>query len=272
MIPQSSGARDRPWSAATATRHGVPGRPPWRRLKLIGMFSGEIRHVWQTYGMGPALGQLKDVLMAPLHRRLDRRFDRRHGLETGDAAPLAMFSVLDDGFDRRHDKRRYEAVPLVTFTRMMSRLPADLSDYAFIDFGSGKGRALLLACRYGFKRVIGVEFATELHGIAERNIETYRRRWAPDATIVLINRNAVCYPIPDQKCVFYFFNPFGDQVLAEVVSNIEESYDRRPRKMFFLYVNPHGAHVLHSRTFVRLLERRRYGSKTGAIYETADPI
>jgi hypothetical protein len=229
-------------------RGGVPGRPPWRRLKLTGLVTREIYEVWRTCGVQPALSQTQDVLLAPLHRRLDRQFDRRHGLETAGTAPLALLSVLDDGFDRQHDKRRYEAVPLVTFARMMSRLAADLSDYVFIDFRSGKGRALLLAARYGFKRVIGIEFAAEPQGIAERNIEKYRRQFAPTTQIELINQNAVCYSNPDEKCVFYFFNLFGDQVLAKVVSNMEESYHRRPRKMFFLYVNPHGAHVLHSRS------------------------
>jgi hypothetical protein len=270
MIPQSSHAEDAR-SPVAAARSGIPGRPPWRRLKLLGVFIREIREVWQTYGAKSALSQIKDVLLAPLHRRLDRQFDRRHGLETAGAAPLARLSVLDDDFDRRHDRRRYEAVPLVTFARMMGRLPADLSDYVFIDFGSGKGRALLLAREYGFKRIIGIEFATELHEIAAANIAAYRRRSARPLPIELINQNAMCYSIPDEKCVFYFFNPFDDQVLAKVVSNIEESYDRRPRKMFLLYVNPHGAHLLHSRKFVHLLERRRYGLKTGVIYETADP-
>jgi 16S rRNA G966 N2-methylase RsmD len=266
MIPQPSRAEGAPPSLA-ATRRRVPVRPPWRRLKLIGTFSREILDVWRTYGAKPALSQTKDILLAPLHWRLDRQFDRRHGLETAGSASLALLSVLDERFDRQHDKRRYEAVPLVTFARIMSRLPADLSDYVFVDFGSGKGRALLLAARYGFKRIIGIEFAAELHGIAKQNVD----KCAPETQIELINQNAVSCSIPDEKCVFYFFNPFGDQVLAEVVSNIEESYHRRPRKMFFLYVNPHGAHVLHSRTFARLLERRRFGLKTGVIYETADP-
>lgn len=271
MIPQSSRAESRP-AAAGAGCGGVPRLPLWRRLELTRLFMREIRDVWRAYGAQPALSQAKDLLLAPLHRRRERRFDRRHGLDTAGTAPLALLSVLDDGFDRTHDRRRYEPVPLVTFARMMSRLPADLSDYVFVDFGSGKGRALMLAARCGFKRLIGIEFAAELHRAAERNVEALRRRCPRPAPIELVNENAVRFPIPDEKCVFYLFNPFGDQVLAEVVSNIEGSYRRRPRKMFFLYVNPHGAQVLHGRSFVRLRERRRFGLKTGAIYETADPI
>jgi hypothetical protein len=267
-MPQSAHGRDER-SLVSAPRGAIPDRHSRRRL--VGMFARELLGVWQTYGAKPALIEVRDVLMAPLHRRLEARFDRRYGLETAGVAPLASLSLLDRDCDDRHDRRRYEAVPLVTFARMMSRLPADLSDYAFVDFGSGKGRALLLAARYGFKRIIGVEFAAELHRAAERNVEASRRQCTRPAQIELINQNAVCFPIPDEKCVFYFFNPFGDRVLAQVISNIEESYGRRPRKMFFLYVNPHGAHVLDGRKFVRVVERRRFGLKTGAIYETAGP-
>ena len=271
MIPRHPRGRDN-GSLMHASRCVVLGPPSRHRLKLIVTLIYEIFNVWQMYGTKLALSQIKDLLLAPLHRRLDRRFDQRHGLDTEGAAPLALFSILDDDFDYRHDKRRYEAVPLVTFARMMRRLPTDLSEYVFIDIGSGKGRALLLASQYGFKRIIGIEFATELHDVARRNLRTYGRQSAPHPQIELINQNAIYYPIPDEKCVFYLFNPFADTVLTKIITNIERSYDARPRKMFFLYVNPRGEHVLDGKEFVRVIERRRFGLKTGAIYETADPV
>jgi tRNA1(Val) A37 N6-methylase TrmN6 len=39
----------------------------------------------------------------------------------------------------------------------------DLRDYTFIDFGSGKGRALLMAADLQFKSLIGIELRKELH-------------------------------------------------------------------------------------------------------------
>jgi hypothetical protein len=50
---------------------------------------------------------------------------------------------------------------------------AGLQDFTFIDLGSGKGRVLLMAAAYGFKRIIGVEFMPELHRVAEENIRKY---------------------------------------------------------------------------------------------------
>jgi hypothetical protein len=48
-----------------------------------------------------------------------------------------------------------------------------LQDFTFIDLGSGKGRALLMASAYPFKRIIGVEFMPELHRVAQENIRKY---------------------------------------------------------------------------------------------------
>jgi len=48
-------------------------------------------------------------------------------------------------------------------------LDVDHANFTFIDFGSGKGRVLLLAARYPFKEVVGIEFSKELNDIALLN-------------------------------------------------------------------------------------------------------
>ena len=48
-----------------------------------------------------------------------------------------------------------------------------LGDFTFIDLGSGKGRVLLMASDYPFKKIIGVEFMPELHRAAQENITGY---------------------------------------------------------------------------------------------------
>jgi hypothetical protein len=53
---------------------------------------------------------------------------------------------------------------------------AGLQDFTFIDLGSGKGRVLLMASDYPFKRIIGVEFMPELQRVAQENIRKYAER------------------------------------------------------------------------------------------------
>jgi methylase of polypeptide subunit release factors len=52
----------------------------------------------------------------------------------------------------------------------VASLDVEHKDFTFIDLGSGKGRALVLALSYPFRRVVGVEFALELHRVAEANL------------------------------------------------------------------------------------------------------
>src|SRR5262249_22632956 len=56
------------------------------------------------------------------------------------------------------------------FKQIMHALPVEFTDYTFIDLGSGKGRSLLMASDYPFRRILGVEFVPNLHRAAERNI------------------------------------------------------------------------------------------------------
>jgi tRNA1(Val) A37 N6-methylase TrmN6 len=46
-------------------------------------------------------------------------------------------------------------------------------DLAFVDLGTGRERALLLASRLPFKSVTGVEWSAELHRVAVENIKAY---------------------------------------------------------------------------------------------------
>ena len=52
------------------------------------------------------------------------------------------------------------------FREMVGRLPIRHDDFVFIDFGSGKGRCLLLATEWPFRRIVGVELSAELNHVA----------------------------------------------------------------------------------------------------------
>src|ERR1700691_4568599 len=45
----------------------------------------------------------------------------------------------------------------------------DLSEFVFVDLGSGKGRTLLMASDYPFQRIVGVELLPALHETAKGN-------------------------------------------------------------------------------------------------------
>jgi SAM-dependent methyltransferase len=106
----------------------------------------------------------------------------------------------------------------------------------FLDYGSGKGKVLFLAAEYGFKRIVGVEYAPELNDVALANIKKLPREKAE--RIVSVVGDARTYEVEDDVNVFYFFNPFENDVLLASIGQIRKSLDRKPRKIWVIYFDP----------------------------------
>ena len=110
-----------------------------------------------------------------------------------------------------------------------------LQDFTFIDLGSGKGRVLLMASDYPFKRIIGVEFMPELHRAAEENVTGYfndRQRCRQIETICMDARD---FQFPDGPLVVYLFNPFSESTFAQVLENLRCSVEQIPRPVYVAY-------------------------------------
>ncbi len=124
------------------------------------------------------------------------------------------------------------------FRQMLDALPVDYSQFTFLDLGSGKGRALLMASDYPFRRVLGVELVPELHQIAVDNIRKYRGPAQLCHTIESCCADASQFVFPREPLIIYLFNPFPESLLRRVLANLELSLRQLPRPVFLLYHNP----------------------------------
>lgn len=106
-----------------------------------------------------------------------------------------------------------------------------------IDFGSGKGRVLVVAAYHGFKNITGIEFANALCAHAEQNIKKTQPIF-PTVKFNIICDDVVNYKIEKEQNVFFFFNPFDEVIMLEVVKNIRSSLKENSRKVYIMYVNP----------------------------------
>jgi hypothetical protein len=184
---------------------------------------------------------------------LNRCFDWRYHIDTAGVIQLADLTCESGN---RKWGVWYEPTPLRALTLMLSVLPADVSNFTFVDFGSGKGRTLLYASTRAFRRILGVEFTLELHQVAERNIRTYRNPKQRCFDITSLHTDAVEFAMPEEPCVLYFFHPFGEEVMARVLANIRNSYQRHPRKFILLYYHPQLRHMLEGMEFLRKCDER----------------
>jgi SAM-dependent methyltransferase len=138
----------------------------------------------------------------------------------------------------------YEASDPQYFRDAISILMIDYQRFNFIDFGSGKGRAILLATEFPFKKITGVEFSEKLHKIALDNISRFKSTISKCTDVESICMDVVDYPLPNECLVCYFFNPFDATVLAQVISNIQKSLLKNPREIFIVYCRPKEAHII----------------------------
>ncbi|MGB1026539.1 MAG: methyltransferase domain-containing protein, partial [Rhodospirillaceae bacterium] len=121
------------------------------------------------------------------------------------------------------------------FNHMMAQIGQDWSEHTLVDFGSGKGRVLILAAELGFKRAIGVELSPELAATAQRNIAAYAARQAPKTTLESANVDARDFALPDGPVVLYFYSPFPEALVAEIVERARQSLRACPRDMVICY-------------------------------------
>ena len=124
------------------------------------------------------------------------------------------------------------------------------TDDVFIDFGSGKGRILLLASQFGFCKIIGVEFSPELNIIAQNNILKWMRYFPnTKGKFQLIESDVLLYKFNHTENILYLYNPFSEMILIPLLQNIQKSMKYYERLIFIIYVNQHYNSVIENYNF-----------------------
>ena len=189
--------------------------------------------------------------------------DRILNVDTAQRVDLAQLEL------NAPDRVSYEAAGWRELRRILR--PAEVSgDDVFLDLGSGKGRIILLAARYRFRRVIGVEIAEPLIAVARRNVAGCRLR-PRCGEIEFVNADVLHYRIPDDVTVVYMFNPFGGAVFDAAIGELIASVDRRPRRVRVIYRNGRNSERL-TRTGRFRLMRESLGLRPGLSWREATAV
>jgi len=167
-------------------------------------------------------------------RRL-RSFDSEFDIETQGGVGLSELEISSPNIAYGVE---YGPVDAHEFLDLLRKLKIDYRDFVFVDLGAGKGRALLVAAQFPFKKVIGVEFSAVLVRIAWENVAKYLRSTPPCQHIEVLCRDVVEYVLPNGNAVISLYNPFGEPVMEEVLRNLESSLRSDPREIYIIYVNP----------------------------------
>ena len=145
----------------------------------------------------------------------------------------------------------YQPTDATLFQEMMARLPIDFSEFTFVDLGSGKGRTLLMASEYPFRRIVGVEILPDLHWVAVENIRAYTSPTQRCLQVESVCANAREFELPGGPLVLYLFNPLPEVGLMQLLLSLERSLRQHPRSVYVLYQNPLLSHVLEGSTSLK---------------------
>src|SRR5450755_1309381 len=117
----------------------------------------------------PAATRPRDLLKLtqfPIHP-----FDQMHGVDTSGLVP-AKHLVTGHANDE-HVTAYYGVAPSILRTLIdkwrETIPPHPIHRYTFLDIGAGKGRGLLVASEYHFKKVVGIELNPALAAIGRKN-------------------------------------------------------------------------------------------------------
>jgi hypothetical protein len=190
-------------------------------------------------------------------RALALEFDRTYGVDTAGESPLTEVGVPPEKVGRGNGLYRGIWPGIFQEALRESRLPFE--QFTFVDYGSGKGKALMLASAYPFRRIVGVEFAPRLHEVAVRNLVAFRSPEQRCFAFESVCADALEWAPPAEPLLCFFFNPFDNPTMERVVSRVAQSWLHAPRDIYLLYVNIRNvreqARVFEQHTALTLVKR-----------------
>jgi SAM-dependent methyltransferase len=227
--------------------HNKVGALAWARDTFRGRgLSGALR--WYA---ASAVELLRDLTPA---RRKSRYGDVDYDFEYGVDTTWANVS-LRTRFRELLSGGQYQPSEPALFHEILHSMPVAVDGFTFVDLGSGKGRTLLMASEYPFRRIIGMELLAELNDIAQQNIARYRSERQRCYAIESHSGDARCFEFPREAIVLYLFNPFPEYVLREVLANLRDSVGALPRKVYVIYHNLAHENVFTDQPWLRCVQR-----------------
>ena len=186
-----------------------------------------------VYKMGVFFNSLKENGVLPTIRRIGQRFSYK--VKGVDFSTQNIFDLTRTGEYQEHG-----TALVSTSVEFLRRLLDDLESVidkplekdVFVDYGSGKGAAIIHAKKLGFERTIGVEFAKELHEQAELNIKKLNLK-----NVESLYADATTYTLPNNITLIYFFNPFDELVMTKVIENIMVQKEQFENDVYVIYGN-----------------------------------
>ena len=193
----------------------------------------------------------------------DFYFEMKYGVTT---SKIVKREDLDISEISKEHSEEYKPTRIRHFRLLIKGLKLP-EDSVFVDMGSGKGRVLLMASMYNFKRITGVEISSRLCEIARNNVNIYEEKLKRPLNIEVVNEDVLKYNIKNDENVFYFYKPFDNFVMETIIDRIKKSLIENPRKAWLIINNflPFSA-LIENKYKLRTIKKFIYGGTEFAVY------
>ena len=145
--------------------------------------------------------------------------------------------------------------------KIFSLIP-NKSELNFVDIGCGKGKVLLIASLFGFKKISGIDIDNKLLKISKKNISIFQKITKKKIKINLAKIDARQYNIENDN-VFYFFNPFSHVVLNVILRAIKTN---GKKETYIIYCAPKTDNYILNSQFKKIA-KEVYNTHSFVLYK-----
>lgn len=178
--------------------------------------------------LGESILEIDEQLIKPVEELL--------GTRVFEAITEVDFNTIEENAVLGTDGQcaRYQSTLKEAFTTLLDRVPRSPGQ-TFVDVGSGKGKMLYYAARYGFGKYIGIEISDRLVEIARQNF----RRLNLTFDCQLLNRDVRSLTAGELSGadILYLYNPFSAAILDDFLERLRASMNLRRRTIYLIYCN-----------------------------------
>jgi predicted RNA methylase len=185
------------------------------------------------HGVSTAIEKLRAIRKYALSE--NDAFDLKYGTDTGNTVGVWALGIPRAMLGHAH---RYETLSAELLIASLRVAKIKCERFVFIDLGSGKGRALLVASLFPFKRIIGVEISVALNKITRKNIALFKDGCQKCTEIEALCLNVCDYELPQEDLILYMYNPFDEHVMGVVVAKVEMLVRQHGKRVYVIYHNP----------------------------------
>lgn len=212
---------------------------------------GQVERAWRQVRWSLAQRGVGGTLRVVMERVRGQResepvpmhpFDVEFGVDT--SGFIGAGQLDGEGPNQRHSNPYYGVPPsrlreaLDRWRVMVEGEGRELGDFAFVDIGCGKGRAMMIASEMPFREVMGVELSRGLAEIARTNLERWQELGRAKSSLQVMERDATAAELPDGPWLIFMYNSFQAPVMRKMMDRLEKVAEESAVRMHVLYMVP----------------------------------